>query len=211
MGSSPPAGAALDQGGPLRGPDRRPACGAAAAGRAARRAHCDRARRAHLAEQRGERRSGRLGRPQGARRQQGAHRRGYPRDLLALCVTAANGQERAQVTALAAQVQEATGENVELAYVDEGYRGEDPARAATAQGTELIIVRHSEPKRAFVLLPKRSRGGALPSMACPLSQAGLRLRAASRHAGGAPLRGFRLHPAHTTVCLSPGVKVNNTL
>ena len=75
--------------------------------------------------------------------------------LLALHVTAANEQERAQVAALAAQVQEATGEHVELAYADEGYTGEDPVRAAAAQGIELVVVRHSEPKRGFVLLPKR--------------------------------------------------------
>src|SRR5215212_139893 len=44
--------------------------------------------------------------------------------LLALKVTAANEQERAQVSALAADVQKATGERVELAYVDQGYTGE---------------------------------------------------------------------------------------
>lgn len=75
--------------------------------------------------------------------------------LLALHVTAASEQERAQVAALAAQVQEITGEHVELAYADEGYTGEDPAAAAQAHGIELVVVRHSEPKRGFVLLPKR--------------------------------------------------------
>ena len=38
--------------------------------------------------------------------------------LLALVVTPASEQERAQVAALAKEVQEATGQNVELAYVD---------------------------------------------------------------------------------------------
>ena len=75
--------------------------------------------------------------------------------LLALRVTAANEQERPQVAALAAQVQESTGEHVEPAYADEGCTGEDPARAAAAQGMELVVVRHSEPKHGFVLLPKR--------------------------------------------------------
>ncbi len=60
--------------------------------------------------------------------------------LLALHVTAANEQERAQqVEELAAQVQEATGENVRLAYADEGYTGEDPAKAAAEQGMELVV------------------------------------------------------------------------
>ena len=53
------------------------------------------------------------------------------------------------------EVQEVTGEHVELAYADEGYTGEDPAAAAQAHGIELVVVRHSEPKRGFVLLPKR--------------------------------------------------------
>jgi transposase len=75
--------------------------------------------------------------------------------LLALHVTAANEQERAQVAKLAAQVQEVTGENVRLAYADEGYTGEAPALEASEAGMELIVVKHSEPKRGFVLLPRR--------------------------------------------------------
>ena len=50
--------------------------------------------------------------------------------LLAMVVTPANEQERAQVAALAAAVQEVTGEHVEVAYVDQGYTGEDAAAAA---------------------------------------------------------------------------------
>ncbi len=41
-----------------------------------------------------------------------------PSHLLALAVTPASEQERAQVDELAAQVQAATGQSVELAYVD---------------------------------------------------------------------------------------------
>ena len=43
--------------------------------------------------------------------------------LLALKVTAANEQERAQVADLVEEVQQATGENVEVAFVDQGYTG----------------------------------------------------------------------------------------
>ena len=75
--------------------------------------------------------------------------------LLAAHVTPANEQERAQVAELAAQVQELTGENVELAYVDEGYTGEEPAQEAAAEGIQLVVVKHTQPKRGFVLLPKR--------------------------------------------------------
>ncbi|MCX6849191.1 MAG: transposase, partial [Verrucomicrobia bacterium] len=75
--------------------------------------------------------------------------------LLAVKVTAANEQERAQVGELAEHVQQATGENVELAYVDQGYTGEEPARQAQAHGIRLEVVKLSEAKKGFVLLPKR--------------------------------------------------------
>src|SRR4051812_12684802 len=47
--------------------------------------------------------------------------------LLALRVTAASDQERAQVFDLAADVQDATGQTVTLAFVDQGYTGDQPA------------------------------------------------------------------------------------
>jgi transposase len=75
--------------------------------------------------------------------------------LLALRVTAANEQERAQVAALAADVRAATGESVELAWVDQGYTGDAAAADARAHGIELAVVQHAGPKRGFVLLPRR--------------------------------------------------------
>jgi len=75
--------------------------------------------------------------------------------LLAVRVTAANEQERAQVAALAADVQAATGESVTLAYVDQGYTGAAPAAAAATHGIHLEVVKLSEAKRGFVLLPRR--------------------------------------------------------
>ena len=75
--------------------------------------------------------------------------------LLALFVTPASEQERARVGALAEAVQEATGESVELAYVDEGYTGERPAEEAQAHGIRLEVVKHEEAKQGFVLLPRR--------------------------------------------------------
>ena len=75
--------------------------------------------------------------------------------LLALHVTPANEQERAQVAELAAQVQEVTEQNVTLAYVDQGYTGPDPAEAAAAQGIHLEVVKLPEAKKGFVLLPHR--------------------------------------------------------
>jgi transposase len=75
--------------------------------------------------------------------------------LLALHVTPAHEQDRAQVARLAAAVQEATGEHVTLAYVDQGYTGADPAAAAQAKGIELQVVKLPAARQGFVLLPKR--------------------------------------------------------
>ena len=75
--------------------------------------------------------------------------------LLALKVTPANEQDRAQVADLAKELQAVTGENVEVAFVDQGYTGEDPANAAAQHGIRLEVVKHHEAKRGFVLLPRR--------------------------------------------------------
>jgi transposase len=75
--------------------------------------------------------------------------------LLALHVTPANVDDRAEVGKLAEAVQQATGESVELIYVDQGYTGEKADEAAKAQGVELCVVKLSEAKKGFVLLPKR--------------------------------------------------------
>jgi transposase len=76
-------------------------------------------------------------------------------NLLALHVTAADEQDRAQVEQLAAAVQQVTGGNVKLAFVDQGYTGENAAQAAQQHGIELEVVKHTEAKRGLVLLPRR--------------------------------------------------------
>jgi transposase len=75
--------------------------------------------------------------------------------LLALHVTPANEQDRAQVGHLAQAVQEVVEEPVKVAFVDQGYTGDQPAQAAAGQGMELLVVKHHEAKRGFVLLPRR--------------------------------------------------------
>jgi transposase len=75
--------------------------------------------------------------------------------LLALKVTAADEQERAQVADLAARVQEVTGHTVEVAFVDQGYTGQAAAGQAEANGIRLEVVKHTQAKRGFVLLPRR--------------------------------------------------------
>jgi transposase len=75
--------------------------------------------------------------------------------LLALHVTPASANDRAAVAELAEAVQDATGESVTLAYVDQGYTGEQPAEDAQAHGIALEVVKLPEAKRGFVLLPRR--------------------------------------------------------
>jgi transposase len=75
--------------------------------------------------------------------------------LLALKVTAANEQERAQVGDLAEAIQNATQSSVKISYVDQGYTGEEPATQARKNGIELVVVKLQEAKRGFVLLPRR--------------------------------------------------------
>jgi transposase len=75
--------------------------------------------------------------------------------LLALVVTPASDQDRAQVAALAAAVQDVTGESVELAYVDQGYTGAQAESDAAEAGIRLEVVKLDAAKRGFVLLPRR--------------------------------------------------------
>jgi transposase len=75
--------------------------------------------------------------------------------LLAVTVTPANEQERAQVAELAAKVQEASGDCVEVAFVDQGYTGDEAAAAAEQHGIRLEVVKLPTAKRGFVLLPRR--------------------------------------------------------
>jgi transposase len=75
--------------------------------------------------------------------------------LLALHVTPADAQDRAQVEHLSAAVQEVTGESVTVAYVDQGYTGQEPADAAQAHGIRLEVVKLPAAKHGFVLLPRR--------------------------------------------------------
>jgi transposase len=75
--------------------------------------------------------------------------------LLTLHVAPANEQDRTQVGRLAEAVQDVTGEHVELALVDQGSTGEEPAEAAAEHGIELQVVKLPEAKHGFVLLPRR--------------------------------------------------------
>lgn len=75
--------------------------------------------------------------------------------LLAVQVTPANEQERAQVRSLAQEVRHVTGETVKVAFVDQGYTGQEPADAAREEGIQLHVVKLPEARKGFVLLPRR--------------------------------------------------------
>jgi len=72
--------------------------------------------------------------------------------LLALLVTPANEPERAQVAELARSVQQVTGPHVDVAFVDQGYTGDEAAAAARQHGIRLDGVKLPETKRVCVLL-----------------------------------------------------------
>ena len=75
--------------------------------------------------------------------------------LLTLHVTPADVGDREAVARLAADIQDATGDTVNLAFVDQGYTGQAAAEAASAEGITLRVVKLPEAKRGFVLLPRR--------------------------------------------------------
>lgn len=75
--------------------------------------------------------------------------------LLALAVTNAKESYRERVKKLAAEAQAATGESVEIVYVDQGYTGESAKEAAASEGVELVVVKLPYAKCSFVQLPKR--------------------------------------------------------
>ena len=76
-------------------------------------------------------------------------------NLLALLVTPANEQERAQVYELSEQVQEVTGASVKTAFVDQDYTGDDAHKDAQENGIKLEVVKRPEGTKGFVLLPRR--------------------------------------------------------
>lgn len=56
---------------------------------------------------------------------------------------------------MAEAAQEVTEQNLEVAFVDQGYTGAGPVKAAQQHGLRLEVVKRDEAKRGFVLLPRR--------------------------------------------------------
>jgi transposase len=59
------------------------------------------------------------------------------------------------VEQLAGPVQQVMDDNVEAAYVDEGYKSQDAAEKAAKHGIDPLVAKHTEAKKGFVLLPRR--------------------------------------------------------
>ena len=112
--------------------------------------------------------------------------------LQAVKVTAANEQERAQVGALVKALQETAGNKVELAFVDQGYTGEEPAAQAAQHGVRLEVVELEEAKRGFCAAAQTLGGGALLCLGRPLPPPRPRLRKTARIARRSSLAGLRL-------------------
>ena len=75
--------------------------------------------------------------------------------LLALHITPASTDDRAEVGRPAQAVQSSTCQSVDLAHVDGGYIGPKAADTARAHGIELEVVKLLDAKRGFVLLPSK--------------------------------------------------------
>jgi hypothetical protein len=82
-------------------------------------------------------------------------------ESFALRVTPADVGDRAAVVRPAEDIQDATGDNVRLAYLDQGYMGEIPADAAAAEGIALHVVRLPQVSaRAVFLIWLKGRNSA---------------------------------------------------
>ncbi len=95
--------------------------------------------------------------------------------LLVSVITPANEQEWAQVADLAALVQDVTGQTVELAYVDQGYTGDEPAEAFAGHDIQLETVKlpnAAGPKCGFVFVAAALGGRAQFRLAGPFSEVG---------------------------------------
>ncbi|EHL97849.1 transposase, IS4 family [Acetobacteraceae bacterium AT-5844] len=124
--------------------------------------------------------------------------------LQALHVTSASADDRAEAGRLAQAVQASTGQSVELPYVDQGYNGARAAEAARTHGIELEVVKQSEAKRGFGLLPRCWVVERSFSLGNTLPAPGEGLRALRQHPCRSPPHRFRLPHAQTRALLAAG-------
>ena len=112
-------------------------------------------RRPHAAIDAGERGPRRLRRGQEEERLEGACGCGYAGKSTGGDCDACQRAGASPGGGVGPQVQAVTGGTVEVAFVDQGYTGADAAAQAQAEGIRLEVVKHTEAKKGFVLLPRR--------------------------------------------------------
>jgi transposase len=76
-------------------------------------------------------------------------------NLIALLVTPANQSDRDMAYDLAVQVQQATGESVQICFADGAYSGQVTADSLAACGIELVVIKRTDGQVGFKVLPKR--------------------------------------------------------
>ncbi len=119
--------------------------------------------------------------------------------LLALRVTPANEQDRAQVAELAQAVQSVTEQNVEVAFVDQGYTGQEPAAGRGRRGHSPGSRQASRSQARICAAAAALGRGALLWLGGSLPALGPGLRALGNNTGGISLARF-CH-AHADECV----------
>ena len=76
-------------------------------------------------------------------------------NVLTLLVTPGHEQDREQVYDLCREVQQVTGEKIDVVLADQGYTGEQPQIDAALNDVELVVVKRPAGATGFVLLPMR--------------------------------------------------------
>jgi transposase len=112
--------------------------------------------------------------------------------LLALRVTPASEDDRAQVGEVVQAVQALTGDQVELAYVDQGYTGSSGRGGRRRARREAGGGQTAARQAGFCALAAPVGGGALLRLDGAVSALGARLRAAAHDLGGPALYRLRL-------------------
>lgn len=76
-------------------------------------------------------------------------------NVMTLLVTPGNEQDREQVYDLCREVQQVTGDHIDVVIADQGYTGEQPQIDASLNDVELVVVKRPTGATGFVLLPLR--------------------------------------------------------
>lgn len=76
-------------------------------------------------------------------------------NVIALLVSSAKEQDREQVYEGCREVQQITGDNIDVVIADEGYTGEQAEIDAAVNGVDLVVVKRPSGTQGFILLPLR--------------------------------------------------------